>query len=185
MCTAAQLGVATCPCSGAVSDDEYAALVALVERGLQGEPHLLFEPLEARMRRLAEEDRYEEAAMTRDRLAALARALRRRDNLDAVRVPARLELTRRDATTGSVTRVELQHGRLLIEAGPGNSNHVAAPDLSAPPAFDEVDELLIVARFVEREARRWRVASADGGAFAWRLPRVASYEPVARTAPAS
>jgi hypothetical protein len=137
------------------------------------------------MRRLAEEERYEEAGMTRDRLNALARALRRRDNIDAVRVPARLELVRGDATKGTLTRVELQHGRLLIEAGPGNSNQVVAPDLNAPPAFEEVDELLIVARFVEREARRWRVARADGGAFAWRLPRVASYEPVARTAPAS
>ncbi len=182
VCTAAQLGVATCPCSGAISDDEYAELVAVVERGLGGEPHLLFAPLEARMRHLARDERYEEAAMTRDRLAALSRALRRRDSIDAVRVPERLELVRRDPRTGTVTRVELEHGRLLIEAGPGNSNGVEPPDLAAPPSFAEVDELLIVARFVEREARRWRVARADGGAFAWRLPRVASYEPVARPA---
>ena len=181
-CTAAQLGVATCPCSGAIGDDEYAELVAQVERGLAGEPDVLFEPLEARMRRLAGEERYEEAGMTRDRLAALSRALRRRDSLDAVRVPERLELVRRDPTTGSITRVELHHGRLLIDAGPGSSTGIEAPDLTQPPSFAEVDELLIVARFVEREARRWRVARADGGAFAWRLPRVASYEPVARAA---
>jgi DNA polymerase-3 subunit epsilon len=179
VCTAAQLGVATCPCSGAIAEDDYRELAARVERGLSGEPELLFEPLEQRMQRFARDDRYEEAAMTRDRLAALARALRRRDSIDAVRMPARLELVRRDANSGVAARVELQHGRLVIEAGPGSSNGVEPPDLTAPPAHGEVDELLIIARFVEREARRWRVASAEG-AFAWRLPRVASYEPVAR-----
>ncbi len=181
-CTSAQLGVATCPCAGAITDDEYAEHVALVERALTGEPHLLFEPLEARMARLAGEERYEEAAMTRDRLGALARALQRRDSVDAIRAPARLELVQRDGETPS--RVELCHGRLTIEAGPGNSVATDPPDLARPPACDEIDELLIVARFVEREARRWRVSRVDGP-FAWRLPRVRSYEPVGRAARSS
>jgi DNA polymerase-3 subunit epsilon len=184
VCTAAQLGVATCPCSGSISEDDYADLVTQVERGLSGEPHLLFEPLEARMQRLSREERFEEAAMTRDRLNALARALRRRDSMDAVRAPAHLELVRRDAdgvATRPTDRLELQHGRLVIAAGPGNSHDFEPPNLDRPPSCAEVDELLIVARFVEREARRWRIARADG-AFAWRLPRVASYEPVGRTA---
>ncbi len=72
---------------------------------------------------------------------------------------------------------------MIETGGPGSALDVDAPDLTQPPSCEEVDELLIVARFVEREARRWQVARADGGAFAWRLPRVASYDPVARVAP--
>ena len=49
------------------------------------EPALLFAPLEARMRRLAEAERYEEAAATRDRLATLTQALQRQRAMDALR----------------------------------------------------------------------------------------------------
>src|SRR3954465_3523418 len=39
-CTAAQLGVSTCPCAGAISEDDYAAIVAVAVRGLTTDPRL-------------------------------------------------------------------------------------------------------------------------------------------------
>src|SRR5262249_60940063 len=59
-CVPAQLGVATCPCRAQVDEDEYAALADVVRRGLCEEPSLLCAPLETRMRRLADSERFEE-----------------------------------------------------------------------------------------------------------------------------
>jgi DNA polymerase-3 subunit epsilon len=77
-CVPAQLGVAACPCHGHVDEGTYAEHVGAVRRALTNEPAVALQPLEARMHRLAEEERFEEAAATRDRLGALARALQRR-----------------------------------------------------------------------------------------------------------
>jgi DNA polymerase-3 subunit epsilon len=76
-CVPAQLGVAACPCRGHVDEGTYADHVGTVRRALTNEPGVALQPLEARMHRLAEEERFEEAAATRDRLGALARALQR------------------------------------------------------------------------------------------------------------
>ena len=89
-CSAAQLGVATCPCAGTVSAGEYAAIVARVVRGLTLEPELLLEPLRQRMDSLAGAERFEEAADVRDRASALAQALRRQRRVDAIRRAGRV-----------------------------------------------------------------------------------------------
>src|SRR5947207_5777442 len=89
-CVPAQLGVAACPCRGHVDDDTYEAFVRAARRALTTEPAVALGPLEARMHRLAEEERFEEAAATRDRLAALARALQHRRTLAMWRGVARL-----------------------------------------------------------------------------------------------
>jgi len=172
-CVAAQLGVATCPCRGQIDDTGYAALVDSVRRGLAHEPDVLLGPLETRMRRLAAAQRFEEAAATRDRAAALARTLERRRRLDALRGAARVIVTTRAG------RVELRHGRLVLADGPGaSSDHPdRVPSLDVPPGRDEVDELLVVARHLDAEARRMTLAAVDG-VFASARVRVPSYEPV-------
>src|SRR5690606_27437524 len=77
-CAMAQLGVALCPCDGTLTQDEYAPVVELVQEGISSRPELLLEPLAERMERLAAAQRFEEAAVVRDRHRALARALERR-----------------------------------------------------------------------------------------------------------
>jgi DNA polymerase-3 subunit epsilon len=173
-CVPAQLGVATCPCRGEIDDDRYGELVALARRGLTTEPEILLGPLEARMRRLAGEQRFEEAAATRDRAAALARALERRRRIDALRGAARVVVTTRSGD------VELRHGRLVLASGPGaGPAELDAPDVALPPGRDEVDELLVVARHLDAEAKRLRLAVVDGVFATARVP-VPSYEPVVR-----
>ncbi len=174
-CTSAQLGVAACPCSGLIAEPEYHAVVATLRRALAGEPELLVQPLEARMARLAAAERFEEAAATRDRLAALVRALARRDAADAVRAAPQLTVSRADGTS-----FDVRYGRMVIELGPGADDllaRAATVDLAVPPARDEIDELLALARAFARPAAQLRIANVDG-VLASRLPRLSTYEPV-------
>src|SRR4051812_3928504 len=84
-CTPAQLGVATCPCAGTISEADYRRIVDRVVVGLTRDPAVLLEPLIDKMRALAGAARYEEAASVRDRAAALSRALARQRRLDGLR----------------------------------------------------------------------------------------------------
>jgi len=164
-CVPAQLGVATCPCRAQIDDQEYAALAAVVRRGLDREPSLLCAPLEGRMHRLAESERFEEAAATRDRLATLAQALQRQRAMDALRAAARIVL---EADEG---RLVLAYGRVVLDESTARVDR--APDLTVPPATEEADELMLVSRWL-RQARRVRCEHAIGVA-ASQLPPVADY----------
>jgi DNA polymerase-3 subunit epsilon len=177
-CAAAQLGVATCPCSGQVSEAAYQRLVDLVRRGLTRDPQLLLQPLEIKMVALARAERFEEAAEVRDRAAALAAALRRQHRFDGLRRAGRVVVE-----IGDRSRVELDHGRLRrswslssrgIEALPLPLDlDPAAPDALIAPLHDDpdhaepplpkaiADELSCVAAWLEKEAGRIRVVHAD------------------------
>ncbi|HEX5615247.1 MAG TPA: exonuclease domain-containing protein, partial [Acidimicrobiia bacterium] len=170
-CVPAQLGVATCPCRAQVDDDEYAAIADVVRRGITGEPHLLLDPLVARMRRLAADERFEEAASTRDRLNALGRALHRRTSLDSLRAVERLVVHAPDGP------VELRHGRMVLAGGPGAAPAGEPVPLDLPPGRHELDELLVVERWLGESARHLRIDVATG-TFASATPRVPVYEPV-------
>lgn len=150
-CLGAQLGVAACPCSGATPEAEYEALVAQAVEGITRTPALVLDPLEARMVHCARDERFEEAALARDRLAVLSRALDRQRRLDRLRRPRHLVLGR------GPHRVELARGRVVL------------PELLAPdPADgivcprDAVDELLAVARWIDANAASVRVLDVSG-----------------------
>ena len=182
-CTSAQLGVATCPCAGAITPDAYAALTDSVRRGLSHAPAELLDPLADRLRDLAADERYEEAADTRDRAAALSQALQRHRRFAMWRGSGRVVLSLPDGSG-----VELQHGRLVhawdAASGP------PAPSLQLQPgeaptgtvARDEADELLCVGQWLDREAANVRLLHADG-VLASPLPRLARFEPGARGRP--
>ncbi|HEV8298379.1 MAG TPA: DEDD exonuclease domain-containing protein [Acidimicrobiales bacterium] len=182
-CTAAQLGVATCPCSGGVTKADYADLVQRVVRGLTLEPELLLEPLRARMVTLASADRFEEAADVRDRADSLASALRRQRQFDALRRAGRLHLEVRGEGG-----VELDAGR-LVNAWSGSAPPPAQLDLGrGPPSTasaavpaELADELACVASWIEGHAARIRVLHCTGSltealpplpSFAAREPRL-------------
>jgi DNA polymerase-3 subunit epsilon len=75
-CALADIGRCTVPCDGRIDPERYGELVRSLVSSLST-PGGLLEALEARMRALAEAERYEEAALARDRLRALAEALAR------------------------------------------------------------------------------------------------------------
>lgn len=102
-CAPAQLGVASCPCDGTTDPTDYHRIVAEVVEAADHRPSLLLDPLELRMRRLANERRFEEAAVARDRHGALARALEYRLAWRALGEAGRLEL---EGIDGDIVVVE-------------------------------------------------------------------------------
>ena len=175
-CAPAQLGVSTCPCSGDIDEDAYACIVDDVVCGLTVDPDRLLRPLEERMRLLARDERFEDAASARDRAAALSRAIGRQRRLDALRRSGRLlvEVPKEEAAF-------LVGGR-LVDAWRGDRG---APGwLEAP--FDEdddgplprhlADELSCVAEWLDTRATKVRLLRCDGE-LALPLPALPSYEP--------
>jgi DNA polymerase III subunit epsilon len=167
-CVPAQLGVAACPCSGHTPEESYGALVDVVVRGLGGEPELLLDPLERRMVALGDAERFEEAALARDRLRVLVRALRRRRMVESLRTATRVEVS------GGGRTYEVRCGRLMLDGDLEPEPTGACAD--HPPAREEIDELLIVGRWMASRAGRLRLDAADG-TLASPLPPLRDYEP--------
>lgn len=171
-CAPAQLGVAACPCAATTSETEYAEVVARLRRGLTDEPSLLLGPLEAKMRSLASQERFEEASQMRDRAEALAQALRRQRRFDALRRAGRVVVE-----LGDRSRAELDHGRLArawtldrggitpvalpLDLDPGAPDGPADVDVPLPKAM--ADELSCIVAWLDKEAPRLRVLHADHG----------------------
>jgi DNA polymerase-3 subunit epsilon len=173
-CAPAQLGVAACPCAAGISDDEYAAVVARVVRGLTVEPGLLLEPLDARMRALAGAERFEEAADVRDAADGLARALQRQRRLDGLRRAGRVELCGPDGTDAVLDRGRLLRAGALLD-------EVDAVDPDVPLPRHLADELHCVGAWLDAHAGRVRLVHCDGE-LSSPLPRVRRFEPGAATA---
>ncbi len=110
-------GMARCvaPCIGRVTPERYEELVRGLIRSLSS-PGGLLEALEARMTRLAAQERFEQAANARDRLHALAEAIAR----------------------GRQDRWLIGSGRLRLRSGDGSDVVIAGGSLAAEPWEDRV-----------------------------------------------
>ena len=89
-CNYAQLGVAMCPCDGDLDMAAYSAVVAITRAGLESDPEQLLGPLARRMQERAREQRFEDAALARDRFQALASSLARRRSWQTLQAAGRL-----------------------------------------------------------------------------------------------
>jgi DNA polymerase-3 subunit epsilon len=187
-CAAAQLGVAMCPCSGAISEDSYAGVVHTAVQGLTTDPEILLAPLRARMRALAGSERFEEAADMRERAAALSQALARQRRLDALVRAGRLVVDVRGTGGAELVRGRLvrawgagpssQPSLLELEGtcGPGDPTELV-PDQPIPKHL--ADELHCVASWLDERAPRVRIVHCDEG-LASHLPVVPSFTPTER-----
>ena len=128
-------------------------VVALVRRGLDGEPGAILGPLAERVEALAAGGHAGDASFAKEQLRALSGALRRQAMVDGLRASGRV--------TADVAghQIELDGGRLVaVDGGPAPW----APTPSPVPRAgwvgrDEADELLAVGRWLRREARAGRV----------------------------
>jgi DNA polymerase-3 subunit epsilon len=125
--------------------------------------------LRAKLRRLARDLRFEDAARLRDRLSALEEAVARIQELERLRrarlcilVPARERGFRRAVIVsgGRIAAIRTlpagPAGRIEVEAG------LAAAALQEPSvAPEDADELLVVASFLRRPGPELRVVSLD------------------------
>lgn len=179
-CAAAQLGVASCPCAGDIGAEEYAGIVRLVVAGLTGDPGLLLRPLAARLGKLSDQRRYEEAADLRDRAAALARALDRQRRHDALRSAGRVHL---DVSGGGWAVVD--RGVLRAAGRAGAAQLELLDDDVEPVVAGEplprhlVDEVATIVAWMEARAAKVRLIDCEAG-LAWPAARVSSFEPRSR-----
>ncbi len=95
-CVLAEMGRCLSPCDGSVSMDAYAEVVADVRANLLHRADEVVEVLTGRMSRLAEDERFEDASVHRDRLAAFIRAASRTQRLGGLSGCAELVAARRE-----------------------------------------------------------------------------------------
>jgi DNA polymerase-3 subunit epsilon len=143
---------------------EYAEVAAVLRAAVACDPGALITPLLARVDRLAAEERYEDAAVLRDRIAVLLRAVRRRQRLEVLAAVPELVLARPDGDGGWQLTI-VRRGRLVAagNAPRGTSVRGTLPGLRATaetltgpddePAAS-VDETELVLRWIEKPGTR-------------------------------
>ncbi len=155
-CALAEMGRCVAPCEGGVTLERYGELVRSLLSSLSS-PGGLLGALEARMNDLATQERFEEAALSRDRLRALAEALAR---------------GRTDAWLQSAGRLELRDGdghTFRLAGGALVDGDQDAP-IPRPCPRERADELAVVRSWLAHNPARVERADAppsepvDGGA---------------------
>ncbi|EXG80874.1 DEDD exonuclease domain-containing protein [Cryptosporangium arvum] len=139
-CALAEIRKCEAPCEHRVSVEAYGRHAAAFREAVQGDPSRLVERLLSRIESLADRQRYEEAAVARNRLSALLRAVIRSQRTRAISVVPELVAARADGAGGWEISV-VRHGRLAA-AG------VAARGV---PPMPVVDQLVAAAETVERD----------------------------------
>jgi DNA polymerase III subunit epsilon len=127
-CVLAEMGRCLSPCDGSVDETTYAAVVRQLRDNLLRRPDDVVELIGRRMASLAEGERFEEAGVHRDRLAAFVRAVARTQRLTALtRIPQLVAARREDDGRWAVHVV--RHGRLaaagVIPAGAEAHHYVS------------------------------------------------------------
>lgn len=161
-CSSAQLGVSQCPCAGLADRARYDAAVVAASRVFTGDPSLVTEQLMGRMGRLAATQRYEEAALVRDRLSALLSAVRRHQLVAALRAAERCVIRRGD-TTWVIDGARLIDTSMSGEAGRALPvDPPAAPAVGHPLDRRQIDEALCLAKYFDKHAHRVEVTQCSG-----------------------
>jgi DNA polymerase-3 subunit epsilon len=169
-CVLLELRRCSGPCTGEADADEYARHVATLAGCLDGgDPQPLLAPLRERMRRYAAERRYEHAALARDRLEALSRALDDRRRVATLCAAGELVLARPHPHGREIT--VLRHGQLVsvavVPAGDAPQRSLDAPTdgpepVTGPPPLLLVDEIRLVARWLDQVAGEAEVVAVSG-----------------------
>jgi DNA polymerase-3 subunit epsilon len=166
-CSSAQLGVSQCPCAGVADRAGYDAAVGTVVRVFGGDADAIRWRLTSRMADLAAAQRFEEAALVRDRLAALLTAVHRHRLLAALLAGDRCTVRR-----GAVSWV-IDRGRLVdvtIAGEVGRALPVDPPDPPAPGRplrRQQVDEALCLAKHLDKHVHHLEVIGCTGS---WQFP---------------
>ncbi|GAB3266064.1 DEDD exonuclease domain-containing protein [Nocardioides dilutus] len=110
-CVLAEMGRCLAPCDGSVDEATYASVVRTLRDTLLQRPDEVVEAINSRMAGLAEDQRFEEAGVHRDRLAAFVRASSRTQRLSSLtRCPQLVAVRREDDGRWAVHVV--RYGRL-------------------------------------------------------------------------
>jgi DNA polymerase-3 subunit epsilon len=171
-CGFVQLGQAACPCDGSTSTDEYAAIVEELLEGI-AKPARLMEPVRSRMERLAQAERFEEAALVRDRWSSLCRAIQRNRVWHALQNAGLVEASGPEGAS-----VLIQHGRMVISWPMTNARPLFVPSATNstthPPSMAAIDEALLLWKWLARSSVQ--IVSVEGTLAlpAWEVPDLTS-----------
>ncbi len=177
-CVLAEIGRCGAPCIGAVDVEGYSPVVEAARRALLDDVREVESVLLDRLRALAGELRYEEAALWRDRLEAFARGAARGQEIAALASMSELVAARPTADRGWEVHV-IRHGRLAgatlvppgidprptVDALLASAQHVEAADGPVPSGL--VEEATRILRWLESENVRLVPGGVD---IAWSLP---------------
>jgi DNA polymerase III subunit epsilon len=169
-CVLLELRRCSGPCTGEADADHYAGHVATLARCLDGgDPEPLLAALREKMRRYAAEQRYEQAAVTRDRLEALSRALEDRRRIATICAAGELVLAKphprgREITVlrqGQLVSVMILPDEAAIQPATNVAEHDCKP-MTGPPPRHLVDEMRLVARWLDQVAGEAKVVALSG-----------------------
>jgi DNA polymerase-3 subunit epsilon len=163
-CALAGMGRCGAPCTGEQSVEEYASIAAVFRAAVDQDPSGLVAPLLARVDRLAGEERYEDAAMLRDRVAVLVRAVRRRQRLASLAAVPEFTIARPDGAGGWHLTV-VRRGRLVAAGSAPQTASVRSTlaglllTAETPTGPDDelaasVDETELILRWMEKPGTR-------------------------------
>lgn len=110
-CALAEMDRCLSPCDGSVGQDLYAPMIAALRESMLRRPDEVVEAISERMERLSDDQRFEDAGVHRDRLAAFVRAASRTQRLSALTRCAELVAARRE-DDGRWSVHVVRHGRL-------------------------------------------------------------------------
>ena len=175
-CALADMGRCGAPCTGAQDVESYAEVVDATRVAMTGDGREVSSRLRARIAALSLQERFEEAAVVRDRLLAFVRAATRVQRIAPLAGTAELVAARR-RDDGGWEVVVVRHGRLAgttvaprgadptpyIDALRATAEVVAPPPLPAPAASPEETEKVL--RWLESDGVR--VVAIDGS---WTCP---------------
>ncbi len=99
-CALAGIGRCSAPCEGGSSPEHYRALVELVAAAWAGDVRPLIDPLTHKLADLSQAQRFEQAAVVRDRIATVVRACARMQRLRSLSAIADLVAARPDGEGG-------------------------------------------------------------------------------------
>lgn len=180
-CALAELGRCVSPCDGAVSTAEYAELVDRVRTALAGDVRPVLAASSERLRGLIDQERFEDAAELRTRLAAWVDASRRHHRIASLAACAQIVAA---APTKSGWEIHvIRHARLAAAAlaRPGEIPQIVAREAMAlaetvpPPPMPQpagtVEEAERVAAWLEQPGVR--LIEIDGD---WCWPRLAGLD---------
>ena len=156
MCSAAQLGLAHCPCSGTADPTSYALEVQRVVAAMQGNAQPIIDSLTDKMNKHSQAQRFEEAGFVLNRIEALQSVLLRTQSAQQLVAAGNFTFTNNNITyhvqSGLLHATHVDNVAFSPIPPPLKANFTqflqppTLPDQSAPINSDIIDEVLCIAR---------------------------------------